>query len=143
MTREGGGRNGLRYFGSRTSGTPLFDHADREHGIGGIGWSVVDFDPRTNGVCSNRATCRGACVLYWGMVSGRLHHKSLSEEDLFEVGVVPTGGEAFVLHADLRRVIALQEAQRRAAEDAGVGVRVAKTQPGGTLRHSPRSDATR
>jgi hypothetical protein len=32
---------------------------------------------------------------------GRLHHKSLSEEHLFQVGVIPTSGEAFVLHADL------------------------------------------
>jgi len=31
---------------------------------------------------------------------GRLQLRSLSEEDLFEVGVVPRGGEAFVLYAD-------------------------------------------
>jgi len=47
--------------------------------------------------------------------AGRLHHKSLPEEDLFEVGGIPTGGEAFVLHAELQRVVVLQEAQRGAA----------------------------
>ncbi len=64
------------------------------------------------------------CIMY---VAGRLHHKSLSEQHLLQVGVVPTGGEAFVLHADLQRVIVLQKAQRRATEDAEVGVGVAKT----------------
>ena len=59
---------------------------------------------------------------------GRLHHKSLSEQHLFQVGVIPTGGEAFVLHADRERVIVLQEAQRRATQDAEVGIGVAKTQ---------------
>jgi GAF domain-containing protein len=33
-------------------------------------------------------------------IPGRLHHKSGSEEDLLQVGIVPSGGEAFVLHAD-------------------------------------------
>jgi hypothetical protein len=33
--------------------------------------------------------------------AGRLHHKSLSEEDLLQIGVIPTGGKAFVLDADL------------------------------------------
>lgn len=32
---------------------------------------------------------------------GRLHVNSLSEQHLLQVGVIPTGGEAFVLHADL------------------------------------------
>ena len=38
---------------------------------------------------------------------GRLHHKSFSEQDFFEVAVVPTGGEAFVLDADLERGLVL------------------------------------
>jgi len=38
---------------------------------------------------------------------GRLHHKLLSEEDLLQVGVVPTCGEAFVLDADLEHVVVL------------------------------------
>jgi hypothetical protein len=32
---------------------------------------------------------------------GRLHHKSCSEKDFFEIGFIPTGGKAFVLDADL------------------------------------------
>lgn len=58
---------------------------------------------------------------------GRLHRKSFSEQDLFQVGVVPTGGETLVLDADLQRVVVLQQAQRGATEDAEVGVGMAKT----------------
>jgi len=32
---------------------------------------------------------------------GRLHHKSLSQKDFFEVGFIPTSGEAFVLNVPL------------------------------------------
>ena len=53
---------------------------------------------------------------------GRLHVKSLSEQDLLQVRVVPTGGAAFVLHADLDRLVILQQAQRRTTEDAEVRV---------------------
>ena len=70
---------------------------------------------------------RQSCAGFGILQAGRLHHKSLSEQHLLQVGVVPTGGEAFVLHADLQRVIVLQKAQRRATEDAEVGVGVAKT----------------
>ncbi len=56
---------------------------------------------------------------------GRLHHKSCSEQDFFEVVFVPAGGEAFVLDADLAVWFVLQQAQRGAAEDAEVGVGVA------------------
>jgi hypothetical protein len=40
--------------------------------------------------------------------TGRLHRKSYSEQDFFEVGFVPTSGEAFVLDADLERGLVLQ-----------------------------------
>jgi prepilin-type N-terminal cleavage/methylation domain-containing protein len=43
-----------------------------------------------------------------GGTSGRLHRKSYSEQDFFEVGFVPTSGEAFVLDADLERGLVLQ-----------------------------------
>ena len=42
--------------------------------------------------------------------------------------VVPIGGEALVLDADLQRVIVFQEAQGRATQDAEVGVGMAPTQ---------------
>ena len=35
-----------------------------------------------------------------GVIPGRLHHKSLTEKDFFEVGFIPAGGKAFVLDAD-------------------------------------------
>jgi hypothetical protein len=62
--------------------------------------------------------------------AGRLHHKSFSEEDLFQVGVIPASDKVFVLHADLQRVVVLQQAQRRATEDAEVGVGMAKPHAG-------------
>jgi hypothetical protein len=57
---------------------------------------------------------------------GGSHHKSLSEEHLFEVGVIPTGSEALVLYADLQRVVVLQQAQRCPAQDTEVGVGMAQ-----------------
>ena len=33
--------------------------------------------------------------------AGRLHHKSLSQKDFFQVALIPSGDEAFVLDADL------------------------------------------
>lgn len=56
---------------------------------------------------------------------GRLHHKSRSDKDLFEVGFVPAGGEAFVLDPNLERGFVLEHRQRGPAEDAKVRVRVA------------------
>ena len=47
-----------------------------------------------------------------------MHVKSFPEQDFFEIAFVPTGGEAFVLDADLERVLVFQQAERRAAEDA-------------------------
>ncbi len=53
---------------------------------------------------------------------GRLHHNSPPAEDLFEVLIVPSGGEAFVLDSNLQRVIVLEQAEGRAAEAAEVRV---------------------
>jgi hypothetical protein len=68
-----------------------------------------------------------SAIMRFRLEAGRLHHKSLSEQDLFQVGVVPAGGEAFVLHADGERVVVLQKAQRRATQNAEVGVGMAQT----------------
>ena len=54
--------------------------------------------------------------------TGRLHHNSPPAEDLFEVLIVPSGGEAFVLDSNLQRVIVLEQAEGRAAEAAEVRV---------------------
>jgi len=62
--------------------------------------------------------------------AGRLHDNSLSEQHLLQVGVVPSRGEAFVLDADLERVVVLQQAQRRPTEDAEVRVGMAPAQAG-------------
>ena len=43
----------------------------------------------------------------WGYHSGRLHDKSCSEQDLFEVGLVPAGDQAFVFDADLGGALVL------------------------------------
>ncbi len=53
---------------------------------------------------------------------GRLHHNSSPADDLFEVLIVPSGGEAFVLDSDLQRVIVLEQAEGRAAKAAEVRV---------------------
>lgn len=37
----------------------------------------------------------------WKVDPGRLHDKSCSQQDFFEIGFVPAGGEAFVLDAEL------------------------------------------
>ena len=42
--------------------------------------------------------------------------------------VIPAGGEAFVLHADLERLVVLWQAQRRTAEDAEVRVGMSAAQ---------------
>ena len=42
------------------------------------------------------------------LTPGRLHHKSGSDKDLFEVGFVPAGSEAFVLDADFVRGFVFQ-----------------------------------
>ena len=55
---------------------------------------------------------------------GRLHHKLLSEEHLWQVGVVPTCCQPFVFHTDLQGMIVSQQAQSGAAERAEVGVGV-------------------
>ncbi len=57
-----------------------------------------------------------------GRQTGRLHHNSPPAEDLFEVLIVPSGGEAFVLDSNLQRVIVLEQAEGRAAEAAEVRV---------------------
>ena len=46
-----------------------------------------------------------------GSYSGRLHHKSCSEQHFFEVAFVPAGREPFVLHPDLLGRLVLQQAQ--------------------------------
>src|SRR4051812_15885822 len=53
---------------------------------------------------------------------GRLHHKSCPEQHLFEIVVVPAGGESFRLHPDLLTLLVLQQAQGHPANDGEVGV---------------------
>ena len=57
-----------------------------------------------------------------GKTSGRLHHKSCSEQHLFEIVVIPAGGEPFRLHSDLLALLVLQQAQGHPADDGEVGV---------------------
>ena len=59
---------------------------------------------------------------------GRLHHKLLAEKDLFEVVMVPGGSKAFVLDAQLERVVVFQQAQGCSTENTEVRVGVAATQ---------------
>lgn len=63
-----------------------------------------------------------------GAITGRLHDKSLRKQHLLQVGVIPAGSEAFVLHADLERLIVLQQAQRRTPKDAEVRVGMSATE---------------
>src|SRR5262245_26460572 len=56
--------------------------------------------------------------------AGRSPRNSLPEEGLFEVGIVPGGGEPPVRDPHLQGGVVLQQAQRRAAEDAEVRVGV-------------------
>jgi hypothetical protein len=62
---------------------------------------------------------------------GRLHHKSYAEEHFLGIGRVPSGDETLVLHAAIRGLLILQQAQRRAPEDAEV--RITVTSPEATL----------
>src|SRR5215471_20387411 len=53
---------------------------------------------------------------------GRSPRKSLPEEHLFQVGIIPGGGEPLVLDPHPQGAVVLQPAEGRAAEDAEVGV---------------------
>lgn len=77
-----------------------------------------------------RAEDKEAVAAERGANSGRLHLKLLSEEHLFQVGVIPTCCETFVLHADLQRMVVLQQTQSGAAEDAEVHIGMASSQAG-------------
>ena len=56
---------------------------------------------------------------------GRLHHKSFTQQNFFEVAVVPTGGEAFIFDADFECRLIFEQAQCGPAENAEVRVGVA------------------
>ena len=56
---------------------------------------------------------------------GRLHFKSRSEQDFQQVVLVPCCCEPFVFHAQLFGMVIFDHAQRRAAQDAEVGIGVA------------------
>ena len=56
--------------------------------------------------------------------AGRLHHKLCSEQHLFQIAVIPAGGEAFRLHPHPLALLVLQQAQGHAANHGEVGVGV-------------------
>jgi hypothetical protein len=60
---------------------------------------------------------------------GRLHHKSCSKQHLFEIVVIPGGGESFRLHPQLLALLVLEQAQCHAADDGKIGVGVLFTNP--------------
>jgi len=51
----------------------------------------------------NLAMWSFSALLIVGAGPGRLHHKSCSHKDFFQIGVIQGGSEAFVLDADLSR----------------------------------------
>ena len=75
-----------------------------EHGFHSTTWATFNqwrklgcrVNRRPNGVEPGKW---GATLTVY--VPGRLHHKSLAEKDFFEIGLIPTGGKAFVLDADV------------------------------------------
>lgn len=54
--------------------------------------------------------------------AGRLHHKSCSEQHLFQVVVVPASSESLRLHSHLPALLVLQQAQGHSPDDSEVGV---------------------
>ncbi len=60
---------------------------------------------------------------------GRLHHKSCSHKDFFQIGFIQGGCEAFVLDAYLACQFVLEQAECRASHDAEVRIRMTFTNP--------------